>query len=301
MKLHKLLRMNWKELKATNNSIFMGRLISTTSINLTISNYLYQLKDCKNLKNKISILPIIKNCHCIKNIGKEKCYGFFCKDTNFILYEKNVIFNKLLRCMNYLEFEKSLKTFPVFSVKDIQKRFPNFDNRRLVEWQQKGYLVKIKRGYYCFSERNRGEQFLQFAANKIYSPSYISFESALSYYNLIPEGVFTVTSATTKNTANHTSPIGNFDYKHVKSNLFFGYKLMKEKDFTIKIAEPEKVLLDFFYINKINDPEEIVELRFNEIVAKEIIRFDKLKTYQQVFNSKILDNRIKMLIKVINA
>lgn len=203
--------------------------------------------------------------------------------------------------MNYLEFEKALKTFPVFSVKDIQKRFPGFDNRRLVEWQQKGYLLKVKRGYYCFNERNRGEQFLQFAANKIYSPSYISFESALAYYNLIPEGVFTLTSATTKNTANYASTVGSFTYRHFKPSLFFGYKLLREKDITIKIAEPEKVILDYLYINKLNDFEEIEEMRFNEIVAKEIISFDKLRKYQQVFNSKILDNRIQMFIQVINA
>ena len=203
--------------------------------------------------------------------------------------------------MNYLEFEKALKTFPVFSVKDIQKRFSGFDNRRLVEWQQKGYLVKVKRGYYCFGERNRGEQFLYFAANKIYSPSYISFENALAYYNLIPEGVFTITSATTKNTANYVSTIGNFNYKHIKPTLFFGYKLLKEKNITIKIAEPEKVILDYFYLNKLNSFEEIEEMRFNEIVAKEIISFDKLRMYQRLFNSKILDKRIQMFIQVINA
>ena len=203
--------------------------------------------------------------------------------------------------MNYFEFEKVLKPFPVFSVKDIQKQFPEFDNRRLVEWQQKGYLVKVKRGYYCFSERNRGEQFMYFAANKIYSPSYISFESALAYYNLIPEGVFTVTSATTKNTANYASPVGDFNYRHIKSSLFFGYKLLKEKNLTIKIAEPEKVILDYFYINKLNDFDEIEEMRFNEIVAKEIIYTDKLRKYQQVFNSKILDKRIQIFIQIINA
>jgi predicted transcriptional regulator of viral defense system len=203
--------------------------------------------------------------------------------------------------MGYLEFEKALKTFPVFSVKDIEKRFPGFDNRRLVEWQQKGYLLKIKRGYYCFTERNRGEHFLYFAANKIYSPSYISFESALTYYNLIPEGVFTTTSATTKNTANYASTLGSFSYRHIKSTLFFGYKLLNEKDFTIKIAEPEKVILDYFYINKINSFEEIEALRLNAIVAKEIISFDKLRIYQKLFSSKILDNRIRMLIKTINA
>ena len=203
--------------------------------------------------------------------------------------------------MNYLEFEKASKIFPVFSVKDIQKRFPNFDNRRLVEWQQKGYLVKVKRGYYCFGERNRGEQFLYFAANKIYSPSYISFETALAYYNLIPEAVFTVTSAATKNTANYVSTIGNFVYRHIKPTLFFGYKLLKEKNFTIKIAEPEKVILDYFYINKFNNFEDFEGMRFNEIVAKEIISFDKLRSYQRIFNSKKLNTRIQMFIQVINA
>jgi predicted transcriptional regulator of viral defense system len=170
-----------------------------------------------------------------------------------------------------------------------------------VEWQQKGYLLKVKRGYYCFNERNQGEQFLYFTANKIYSPSYISFESALAYYNLIPEGVFTLTSATTKNTANYASTIGDFSYRHIKSDLFFGYKLLNEKNFTIKIAEPEKVILDYFYINKINSTEEIEALRFNEIVGNEIIRFDKLQAYQNVFNSKILDNRIRMFTQIINA
>jgi predicted transcriptional regulator of viral defense system len=203
--------------------------------------------------------------------------------------------------MKYLEFERGLKTFPVFSVKDIQKQFSGFDRRRLVEWQQKGYLLKVKRGYYCFAERNRSEQFLQFAANKIYSPSYISFESALSHYNLIPEGVFMMISATTKNTASYASSIVDFKYRHIKRSLFFGYKLLNEKNFTIKIAEPEKVILDYFYINKINSLEEIEAIRFNEIVAKEIISFDKLKTYQKVFDSKILDRRIQMFIQIINA
>ena len=203
--------------------------------------------------------------------------------------------------MNYLEFEKALKPYPVFSVKDIQKRYPGFDSRRLVEWQQKGYLEKVKRGYYCFGERSRGEHFLYFAANKIYSPSYISFESALAWYNLIPEGVFITTSATTKNTASYASAIGNFEYKHLKPILFFGYKLLKRKDFTIKIAEPEKVILDYFYINTLNNLEEIEEIRFNEIVAKELISFDKLQQYQRVFNSKKLDKRIRIFIKVINA
>ncbi|MEA3476671.1 MAG: hypothetical protein U9R60_00700 [Bacteroidota bacterium] len=203
--------------------------------------------------------------------------------------------------MNYLEFERTLRPYPVFSLKDIQKRYPGFDNRRLVEWQKKGYLEKIKRGYYCFKEQSKGEHFLYYTANKIYSPSYVSFESAFSYYSLIPEGVFTVTSATTKNTASQTSVVGYFEYKHIKPILFFGYRLLKDKEFTIRIAEPEKVILDYFYIYQLNSLEEIAELRFNELMAKELISFGRLGKYQKLFNSKVLDKRIRMFKKVINA
>jgi len=203
--------------------------------------------------------------------------------------------------MKYLEFEKVLKPYPVFSIKDIKKQFPDFDNRRLVEWQHKGYLIKVRRGYYCFEQRRKGEQFLYIVANKIYSPSYISLESALAYYNLIPEGVFMTTSVSTKNTANYNTTIGNFEYKHLKPVLFFGYKLLREHNYTIKIAEPEKVILDYFYINTLNGLDEIEEMRFNEILVKELISLDKLEKYQRVFNSKILDKRIRMFIKVTNA
>lgn len=203
--------------------------------------------------------------------------------------------------MNYINFEKSLKTYSVFSVKDIKKRFPDMDNRRLVEWQKKGYIIKLKRGYYCFAERKKNEHFLYYAANKMYAPSYISLESALAYYNLIPEGVFMTISVTTRNTASYETSTGNFEYKHLKPVLFFGYKLLQEKDYTIRMAEPEKVILDYFYMNKLNRKEDIEAMRFNEVIFMELIDLNKLKKYQRVFNSKILDKRIKLLLNVINA
>ena len=203
--------------------------------------------------------------------------------------------------MNYLEFERTIKQYPVFSVKDIKKQYPNFDNRRLVEWQQKGYLIKIKRGFYCFQERIKGGHFSYFVANKIYSPSYISLESALDYYNLIPEGVFVSTAVTTKNTASYNTHIGNFEYKHIKPTLFFGYKLLQEQDFTVKMAEPEKVILDYFYLNMLDNTEAIKAMRFNDLLARELINLDKLGQYQRVFNSKVLDKRINLFLNIIDA
>lgn len=201
--------------------------------------------------------------------------------------------------MRYLEFEKAFKIYPVFSVKDIRKRYPGFDNRRLVEWQQKGYLLKVRRGYYCFAEK-KGEQFLYFAANKICAPSYVSLESALAYYSLIPESVFMTTSVTTKNTCSYDTAIGNFEYRHIKPSLFFGYRLLQKK-FTIKIAEPEKVILDYLYLNKLNTVEEISEMRFNEIRVKELIDFKKLNQYQRALDSRIINKRIRLFKETINA
>ncbi len=203
--------------------------------------------------------------------------------------------------MNYLTFEKSLSKFPVFSIKDIKKLFPDFDSRRLNEWQRKDYIKKIKRGFYCFADYQKQENFLFFTANKIYSPSYISLESALSYYSFIPESTFLTTSVTSRNTAKYNSPVGSFAYKNIKPQLFFGYRLIKDFGINIRIAEPEKLLLDYLYLNKLNNEEDILGLRLNSELINSILDFDKMFRYQQIFKSRTLDKRIKLLKRIINA
>ena len=203
--------------------------------------------------------------------------------------------------MNYLLFKKALEQFPVFSVQDIRKQFNDFDNRRLVEWQEKGYIIKLRRGYYSFEEVEKGEAFRYYSANKLYSPSYISMESALSYYNLIPEGVFTTVSLTTRNTTTFSTPMGSFSYRNVKAPLFFGYRLLNIHGHTIKMAEPEKSILDYLYLNKI-DPSEMLEgIRLNKPQLLDLLDFNKLHQYQELFHSKKLQQRIQLLKKMIHA
>lgn len=203
--------------------------------------------------------------------------------------------------MNYLLFKKSLEHFPIFSVQDIRKQFNGFDSRRLVEWQEKGYIIKLRRGYYSFEEVEKGEAFRYYSANKIYSPSYISMESALSYYNLIPEGVFTTVSLSTRNTTSFSTPIGSFSYRNVKAPLFFGYRLLNIHGHIIKMAEPEKSVLDYLYLNKIDTPDMLEGIRLNESQLHELLDFDKLHQYARVFHSKKLQQRIQLLKKMIHA
>jgi len=203
--------------------------------------------------------------------------------------------------MRYSEFRIAFESFPVFSTQDIRKRFSDYDGRRLVEWQAKGYLTKIKRGYYSLSQNPQTESEIHFIANKIYSPSYVSIESALVHYGFIPEAAFTVTSVSTKNTSTQRTPLGNFEYRHTKPSMYFGYKLLKFQNYSVRMAEPEKAILDFFYLSTINDRSSIEEIRFNKIQLNELLDMKRLTNYQQLIGSRILDRRIRLFLKVIHA
>ncbi|MCG2758861.1 MAG: hypothetical protein L6263_10560, partial [Desulfobacteraceae bacterium] len=110
--------------------------------------------------------------------------------------------------MRYNDFREALNAYTVFSVNDIRKVESRFNVRRLVEWQGKGYIKKIIRGYYIFANLELDENVLFEIANRIYSPSYISFEMALSYYQIIPERVYGLTSATSRKTMAFKTKVG---------------------------------------------------------------------------------------------
>ena len=68
--------------------------------------------------------------------------------------------------MIYPEFRDEIKAFPNFSAREIEKHFPGFDSRRLVEWQEKGYIQKLRNRYYYFSDQYIDEPFLYYTANQ---------------------------------------------------------------------------------------------------------------------------------------
>ncbi len=101
-------------------------------------------------------------------------------------------------------------------------------------------------------------------AGSIYGPSYISFEYALSHYGLIPEAVYTVTSATfeKKKKKKHETNFGTFTYRDVPSEAFpLGIRLVQEGDYFYRIAEPEKALCDQLYtIPPVPNTKELLRL-----------------------------------------
>lgn len=202
--------------------------------------------------------------------------------------------------MQYLELREELNNFILFSLSDVRKVEENFDLRRLNEWQAKGYIKKLRRGYYIFSDFKIDEQTLFLVANKIYYPSYISFEMAFSYYGLIPESVYGITCATTKKTVSFKTPIGEFIYHKIKPSLMFGYRLENYQNQNYKIAEIEKALLDYLYINpQIETEADFFELRFNGQEFLEKADIKKLNQYLAVFKNKSLNRRVESFLQFV--
>lgn len=203
--------------------------------------------------------------------------------------------------MQYLELKTQLKNFPVFSIKDIEKVDLSFHKQRLSEWQKKDYVKKICKGFYIFSDLAINEPTLFTIANRVYEPSYISLEMALSIYGIIPEAVYGITSVTSQKTKNLKSPVGDFIYRHIQPDFMFGYELREHDGHRYQIAELEKAVLDYLYLNsKINDNESFEGVRFNVSELKEKLNTEKFNKYLEAFHNKSLTRRAKKFLTYIN-
>lgn len=210
---------------------------------------------------------------------------------------KNNIFEKY---MTYTEFYRLLSPFTVFSLADIKQADPGFHRRRLNEWQKKGYIHKIIKGYYLFADKNIDEKIIFEIANRIYKPSYVSFEIALAYYGLIPESVYGVTSASTRKTSYFKTYLGSFTYRSIQPKLYFGFNFLKNNNRLFKLASPEKAFLDLFYIKtELRDAAAFETLRINRKVFFNVISRSKIKDYLAVYGQASLRRRIGSFLEYI--
>jgi len=200
--------------------------------------------------------------------------------------------------MRYNEFRETFKSYTVISVNEIRKKDSRFNPRRLVEWQEKGYIKKIIRGYYIVADLKLDENVLFEIANRIYSPSYISFEMALSYYQMIPESVYGLTSATSRKTIVFETNVGDFIYHTIQPRLHFGYRLVNYRGKRFKVAEPEKALLDYFYINtSIRSEDDFAGMRIGEDQYFAKVNEACLVAYLNEFQQKSLVKRVKNFMR----
>jgi predicted transcriptional regulator of viral defense system len=139
---------------------------------------------------------------------------------------------------------------------------------QLSRWVKSGRLIQLAKGLYTLAEPYRKRTPHPFVlANAMKKASYVSLQSALGYFGMIPEHVPTVTSATTQRPARVETPLGRFLFRHIKKSWFRGYQRVDlgsgQKAF---VATPEKALLDLVYLTpKADDYGFLVELRLQSL------------------------------------
>jgi len=178
--------------------------------------------------------------------------------------------NEIVMYTNWLKISERLAGRGIFSCADMKRILGVSQGAlRMIIWRytRKGALIKIRRGLYALKGSEPSAFYL---ANKIYSPSYVSFESALSYYHIIPETVYTVTSATARTTRNFSAMGREFSYRRIKKDAYGGFRPEKIAGDTVLIAEPEKAYADYLYFvflrkSGMNDRADTRNLNLSEV------------------------------------
>jgi predicted transcriptional regulator of viral defense system len=163
----------------------------------------------------------------------------------------------------------------------------------------KGILFPLVRGIYETNSSIDG--FL--LASYIYGPSYLSFEYALSFHNIIPERVVVYTNATfnKRRSKSYQNYFGLFTYRDVPNAAFpFSVKAYEEDGYAYFIASPEKALCDLLYIRKpVTSMKELKMVLFDDLrINKEL--FGQLNFEEMLFlSNKYISNNMKYLKKYI--
>lgn len=152
-------------------------------------------------------------------------------------------------------------------------------------------IIRLKKGLYICSPEVTGKALsTELIANHLYAPSYVSMSSALRYYSLIPETVYTNQSMTFKHAKTFDTPLGRFEYTHISREAFsIGLSCIQKDDYTFVIATPEKALCDLI-ANSTN-----VNLRYlkdAEMYLEEDIRMER-DDFKQM-NANIFEEYIKV-------
>ena len=201
--------------------------------------------------------------------------------------------------MNFLEFTNTFGSNTVIDIRNVLTYFNGLDRRRLYEWQKKGYLIKLASNFYLLAGKPVTDDVLREAACRIYHPAYVGLESALAYYNLIPEAVFQTVGVTPRRAKTISSPVGDFRFRSIKTALFFGYNAVDAGNTRFWISDPEKTVLDALYFREGSDKKATLqEMRLNPSQLRQRLDPRKLKTYLRLFASPKLDKAAQILMEM---
>ena len=201
--------------------------------------------------------------------------------------------------MTYIQFYNEWHRLACFSVSQVRAIYPDFHRGNFVQWQQAGYIVSLRQGWYAFADYLQQPDYARYFAGKICAPSYISLHTALSFYGIIPEAVVEITSVTTQKTCRYENAFGQFSYQTIRPRLFWGFEPKTMRDVKqYMMATAEKAIIDLLYLYpQYSTLDEMRELRFDEDWMREELNKERLMEYTERIGSPALTKRIKLLQK----
>lgn len=209
-------------------------------------------------------------------------------------------------------FENKLQHYPHSYINDVELEIilegtPNSRYSKIKRMAAQGKLLRIRRGlYYITHKLGQSERPHPFElAQYIYGPSYISLESALSFHQLIPETVYTITNVTSKRSKTFNTSLGIFSYLHMPvKNLYVQVELITEQNnYQFLIAKPWKAICDyvFCYKKKWNSIYPLIEsLRINPN-SLPILRTEEIELLNEYYQQAQIKRFLKGVQKNLNC
>lgn len=173
--------------------------------------------------------------------------------------------------------------------------------RQLSRWASNGRLHRLRRDLYALAPPYQKVKPHPFAiANRMVRASYVSLQSALAHYGLIPEYVPVTTSVTTGERRRWDTPLGSYEFRQIKGELFRGYQMVelagRQRAF---VATPEKALLDLVYLTPGADSTDyLVELRLQRLDRLDL---ETLQSEAELFNKPKLRRAAARVADLVRA
>lgn len=181
--------------------------------------------------------------------------------------------------------------FPLSSLSDLYPKITHItDKARRLEQEER--IIRLKKGLYVRSAEDGAQPVPELIANHLYGPSYVSLQSALRHYGLIPERVYETQSMTIKHSRSFETPLGVFSYFSCPVDYFpIGIRQHQEGETSFLIASPEKALCDILAKTqrlKIESTDRLIDYLEN------YLRFDSkaLKTFDIDILQQCLDKTV---------
>jgi predicted transcriptional regulator of viral defense system len=205
-----------------------------------------------------------------------------------------------------MEFEHLVRIVgdePVFETGLLLAGDVNFRDvhRQLSRWTKAGWLYQMRRGLYALAppfQKVKPHPFV--VANRMVRGSYVSCQSALAHYGLIPEHVPVVISVSASRPARWNTPLGAYEFRHIKADLFRGYTPTDlgggQQAF---LATPEKALLDHIHLQPRADAREYLrELRLQNT---DRLNLNELQRLAESMDSPKLKRAAKLIVEFTTA